>query len=170
MQQDQWIQAYQERQRQEEVKTAAATYKAQLEATYNYSEEQLNAMTGQFEQYENSKVEMQRNYIAALNNERAKIQTAMHFGQKYGVDAQTLLQYDSPWAMEQAGQQVQRIAGLEKKVGDLTKAQVPPQEFNSPEGTGSASNSDFMAGIANNRIPLTEANSARLEKILYPDG
>jgi hypothetical protein len=168
--QGQQIEAFQVRERQDQVKAYSARYKEELRATYNYSEEQLGVMTTQFEQFESAKLDMQRNHDSELNNERAKIQTAMHIGQLFGVNPQGLMRHNSPEAMKEAAEQSHKISYLEKEIDTFKKGSVPPQEFSNPNGAGNASENDFVAGMANGSIPMTEANANRLYNINHSGG
>ena len=72
-----------------------------------------------------------------------KHNAAMHYGEKYGISPKTLLQYDTPEAMESAALNQKKISDLEAKVKSLQQSKVPSQDMSGSTPTPGASNSDL---------------------------
>ena len=63
---------------------------------------------------------------------QGKMNAALHYGQKHGVDPQTLMLHNTPQEMENAAVQSAEISGLKAQIAQLTKDKVPAQEFSTP--------------------------------------
>jgi len=72
-----------------------------------------------------------------------KHNAAMHYGEKYGVSPKSLLQHDTPEAMESAALNQKKISDLEAKVKSLQQSKVPSQDMSGSTPTPGASNSDL---------------------------
>jgi len=97
-----------------------------------------------------------------------KMNAALHYAQAHNVDPQTLMQFDTPQAMETHAKQQARITTLEQQVSQQTKAQVPAQAFDTGQvGVTGGTSETRLVDSALNKAPgeRTEAESAALRRM-----
>ena len=102
-------------------------------ATGLYTQEQSQMMARQ-----NADIQKQA-YVAQMQAkteqqqevavQKGQFKAALYYAKRYKVDAEDLLQYQSPQAMEAASKSTSRIAELESRLTKQERAAVPPQQM-----------------------------------------
>jgi len=138
---NQWTQWQQQQQMERQILEEANATRQQLE-TQGYSDEQVEQLVTQQQSFQRREAELQSNLQRTQLHEQGRYRAAMHYAKQHGVDAESLLSYNSPQEMESRAQEIGRIAQLEAKLAKYEKSQVPPQSFDSGTSAVSAASSD----------------------------
>ena len=88
-------------------------------------------MVSQQQSFQRREAELQAEVKRRELHEQGRYRAAMHYAKQHGVDAESLLPYNSPQEMESRAREMGRIAQLEAKLSQYEKAQVPAQNFDS---------------------------------------
>ena len=100
-------------------------------------------------QYGNQQIQQ---YNAQVKYQRDKEAVAQHFAAKYGVPARSLMAFSTPEEMEEAALERQRYMAQDKRIKELEKGRVTPQQFNSSGGgRGGTSDDQFLEAYSSGR-------------------
>jgi len=138
---NQWTQ-WQNQQTQERQILEEANAARQQLATQGYADDQIEVIVTQQQAFQRREAELNANLQKTQLHEQGRYRAAMYYGKQHGIDADTLLSYNSPQEMESRAKEMSRISQLEAKLAKYEKAQVPPQSFDSGTSQVAASSSN----------------------------
>ena len=127
---NQWNQWQSQQQMERQILEEANAARTQL-ANQGYPEDQIEVMVSQQQSFQRREAELQAEVKRRELHEQGRYRAAMHYAKQHGVDAESLLPYNSPQEMESRAREMGRIAQLEAKLSQYEKAQVPAQNFDS---------------------------------------
>ena len=138
---NQWTQWQQQQQMERQILEEANASRQQLE-NQGYSEDQIETMVSQQQAFQRREAELQANLQRTQLHEQGRYRAAMFYAKQNGVDAESLLSYNTPQEMESRAKEMSRIAQLEAKLAKYEKAQVPAQTFDSGTSQVSAASNE----------------------------
>ena len=138
---NQWNQWQQQQQLERQIIEEANASRQQLE-NQGYSEEQVEMMVSQQQAFQRREAELQANLQRTQLHEQGRYRAAVYYGKQHGIDAESLLSYNTPQEMESRAKEISRIAQLEAKLAKYEKAQVPAQTFDSGTSQVSAASNE----------------------------
>ena len=98
---------------------------------------------------------------------QGKMNAALHYSEKHRVSAQSLMQYDTPQAMEMAALNHSKITALEQEVAALRKRAVPSQSMDTNQASpvaGSTYERLLNSALAKHSSERTESERAALAR------
>jgi hypothetical protein len=137
----QWNQWQQQQQMERQILEEANAARQQLEQQ-GYPEDQIEVIVSQQQSFQRREAELQAQLQKTQLHEQGRYRAAMHYAKQHGVDADTLLPYNTPQEMESRAREMSRISQLEAKLAKYEKAQVPAQNFDSGTSAVSAASSE----------------------------
>lgn len=130
-----------EQQLRQQVEGQVQQYQRELEAD-GLLPEQAQRIASRHRQTILQQQQQAQQFQQQLAYDQGKRNAAQHFSEKYGVPPSSLMQYDSPQAMEAAAAQAKRVKDLEDEVKKLKQGTVVPQRFDAGRGTPRATNTN----------------------------
>lgn len=112
----------------QQLAQAEAAYRQQLE-TQGLDAHTAATLAAQQRQTAEQYIQLQTYAAQHVQNEQGRYRAALQYSRQYGVNADDLIGYDSPQAMERAAQQAQRVARLEQELAKLKQGKVPAQRL-----------------------------------------
>ena len=161
-QQNRMAQLEQER-NQNLVKQQSEQYRSQL-IQQGYSPEQAQTNAEQHYRQQLQSLQTTEQYKQTLDFKEGQYRASLHYGKKYNIDPEQLLNYSTPQEMEQAAKTQAKFRALEEENARLKKQQVPAQSFDNSTAPAEASSSEerlldqYNSGVRN---PDTEAAARR---------
>ena len=138
---NQWTQWQQQQQFERQILEEGNASRQQLE-TQGYSEDQIETMVTQQQAFQRREAELQANLQRTQLHEQGRYRAAVYYGKQHGIDAESLLSYNTPQEMESRAKEMSRISQLEAKLAKYEKAQVPAQTFDSGTSQVSAASNE----------------------------
>jgi hypothetical protein len=74
---------------------------------------------------------------------QGKMNAALHYGEKHGISAQELMQFESPQAMEMHALGQKKVSALEQEVAALKKSGVPAQTYDGNQASPVAGSTEI---------------------------
>ena len=157
---NQWTQ-WQEQQTQERQFLEEANASRQQLTNQGYAEDQIESIVTQQQVFQRREAELNANLQKTQLHEQGRYRAAMYYGKQHGIDADSLLSYNSPQEMESRAREMSRISQLEAKLAKYEKSQVPPQTFDSGTSqVAAASSNDAWLDRYNNGDRSEQASAA----------
>ena len=157
---NQWTQ-WQNQQSQERQFLEEANAARQQLTNQGYAEDQIESIVTQQQVFQRREAELNANLQKTQLHEQGRYRAAMYYGKQHGIDADTLLSYNSPQEMESRAREMSRISQLEAKLAKYEKSQVPPQTFDSGTSqVAAASSNDAWLDRYNNGDRSEQASAA----------
>lgn len=156
-----------------------ADYEVQQHNNYvaqGYGDEQAahmakNDSSAQRQSY-TSYVQQQQQHTQDMAFREGQYKASLHYAKQYGVDAQDLLKYQTPEAMEDAAKTQSRIKELEDFKAKTEQSSVPSQRLDSPSqvSSGELSGEALENAIGRGEVELTPDRSRKLQEYYRSQG
>jgi len=158
------VHAYEENQAQQYLADEARSYQQQLLQNGQYDEQSANQIAAQHYQ---SRMDAWANFKARgeiEQSQNARIDTALRLAETHGVSARELMRLGSTAEMERQAISDGRIAKLEAQLDSQRKGTVPPQGWDSGQGSagGPLEGEELEQAVGNGTVELTPEVTHRL--------
>ena len=137
------------------VETQRSQYQQNLEEA-GHTTDAAQAIADNWSQAQKSVVQYKQQVDSQAQEAQAKVQAAQMIGQQFGVDAQNLMAYGTPGAMQSAAKQLSENKGLRSRIEALEKKQVPAQKYDAGQSAGTATGRDALRDKYADGADLTE--------------
>lgn len=137
------------------VETQRSQYQQNLEEA-GHTTDAAQTIADNWSQAQKSVVQYKQQVDSQAQESQAKVQAAQMIGQQFGVDAQNLMAYGTPGAMQSAAKQLSENKGLRSRIEALEKKQVPAQKYDAGQSAGTATGRDALRDRYADGADLTE--------------
>lgn len=143
------------------VETQRAQYQQNLEQA-GHGADSAQVIADNWAQAQKSVVQYKQQIDSQAQESQAKVQAAQMIATQHKVDAQALMVYNTPDAMQSAAKQMSENTSLRSRIEALEKKQVPAQSYDAGQSVGAATGRDALRDKYADGGNLTEAELATL--------